>query len=194
MRRRFGRGRRRGSDGGSRSEPIDARGWFDRLNETGRLQSPLTLESAEDIPDDFAVLARGERDGGDLLVGFSPTSGGHASLAVLGHALRQESLPAGIVAISPRWSGADRRRLGLLGDLPTRFEAIEVPELGESGGIVVAESLEVAVPLATGPPMRASRSVERRTARMERATPRRISSPYIWPKRSLIPLKPSRSM
>ena len=132
MRRRFGRGRRRGATEASQ-QPIDAEGAFDRLREAGHAPAEgLVIERPEDVPEDFAVLARVEAEGATRILSYSPTSGGDALLAGLGHGLRQTEPPSEIVALSPVWSRADRGRLALVGG-DTALRAVGVPELGEAG-------------------------------------------------------------
>ena len=88
MRRRFGRGRMNRGQGEARGASIDAARWFDRIVAEGALPvSALTRVAEGEVPDGFAVLATGTtEEGGTLLVGFSPQSGGDAALATLAFA------------------------------------------------------------------------------------------------------------
>ena len=149
MRRRFGRGRRRGSAGAPESEPIDAASCFERLQQAGHVPAEgLSIEAPEDVPNDLAALARVEADGASQILSFSPTSGGDAVLAGLGHGLRQEVTPSEIVAISPVWSSADRRRLGLAAPDGVALRPLAVPELGEQEAVVAPESSDGSIALS----------------------------------------------
>ena len=136
MRRRLTRGRRgRASDEG-RTE-IDAAQVLPGLTELLRARS---LEAASDaeIPGHYALLAKGESEGGSpLLAAFSPSSGGDALLAAVSHALGQDGPYEGeVVAVAPQWDGPARRRLGLLRELAFPFRALAAPALAEGGEIV----------------------------------------------------------
>src|SRR6185503_18552248 len=119
MRRRFGRGRRSDSENGGRAAPIDpaqviAQILAARAVDAERLE-PVAVDG---VPAAFAALGVGENAAGrPVAVGFSPTRGADAALAVLalGARRRAASEPeATLFAVAPDWSGADRRRLALL--------------------------------------------------------------------------------
>ncbi len=82
MRRRFGRGRKRGSADDNAGAPLDAALWLQRISETGLAgDSALTPLTLPGVAPESAVL--GEAAGGELLVGYSPQGGGVAMFAVL---------------------------------------------------------------------------------------------------------------
>src|SRR5262245_31051213 len=157
MRRRCGRGRmNRGGQGGSgesRGAPIDAARWFERIVAEGVLPvSGLEKVAADDVPESFAVLGTGStEEGGTLLVGFSPRSGGDAALATLSHAQRllgEQGFTGESVALAPDWSIASRRRLELLRAPALRFRAMAASSLAEDGGEVASEPAEPPVGVA----------------------------------------------
>ncbi|MEM7413319.1 MAG: hypothetical protein AAF430_24015 [Myxococcota bacterium] len=118
MKRRFGRGRRRGNSEGT-PQPIDAAHWMARIVEVGAVPAanlePLEIEG---LPEHFAALGVGEDTSGQAIgVAFAPERGADAALAALalGSRRSQEDAPAPrLFAVAPDWSVADRRRLALL--------------------------------------------------------------------------------
>jgi hypothetical protein len=139
--------------GEARGAPIDATRWFERIVAEGILPvSALERVTAEGVPDSFAVLATGTtEEGGALLVGFSPKSGGDAALATLAHAQRllaEQGFTGESVALSPDWSIASRRRLELLRAPALRFRAMAASGLAEDGGEVASEPAEPPVVVA----------------------------------------------
>ena len=134
MRRRFGRGRKRGTSDGE-GATIDANRAFERIAEAGLASGEaLTPATVDDIPADFAVVATGGGDEPSLVVGYAPGDGGNAILATLAYAQRladDAGFTGHAVAIAPQWSIAARRRLSLLGDLPFQFRALAASALAE---------------------------------------------------------------
>jgi len=152
MRRRFGRGRRTRGSSDSKGAPIDAERWFERLIGEGIVNvQALEAVSADDVPASFAVVGRGERENGEpVLVGFAPSHGGDAALAVLAVAQRlaaEGNFEGEALAVAPQWSIAARRRLALVGELPFRFRALAASSLGENEGVVELEKTELSLPL-----------------------------------------------
>lgn len=148
MRRRFGRGRKRGSasDG---SAPIDAELWLSRIHEAG-LAPALEAVEIDGVSDGFAVLGVGEGEGRSVAVAFSPR-GEDAVLA----ALVLGSLRAGaavgsleVLAVAPQWTGNARRRLSLIGELPFRYRAVAAPGLSDGASDVEPETAEPSSVLA----------------------------------------------
>ncbi len=151
MRRRFGRGRRNHSDdeGRGRAAPIDAAQAFAqilsaRATDAERLE-PVELEG---VPAAFAVLGVGENAAGrPVAVGYAPTSGADAALAVLALAARRRGAgepDAGLFAVAPDWTGADRRRLALLSPrIP--LAAVAASALAPGGVRVAPEPREPAI-------------------------------------------------
>jgi len=149
MRRRFGRGRRNdSSDGGGRA-PIDpaqaiASVLAARVVDAERLE-PMPLDG---VPATFAVLGVGENASGrPVAVGFSPTRGADAALAVLALGARRRAAgepEASLFAVAPDWSGADRRRLALLSPrLP--LTALAASSLAPGGVRIAPEPREPAL-------------------------------------------------
>ncbi|MFP8880413.1 MAG: hypothetical protein VCE43_13640, partial [Myxococcota bacterium] len=143
MRRRFGRGRRSRSSGGSRTTSIDAARVFGKIIEA-KLVTTESLEpvSSDEIPDHYAAVGVGESEGGrKLIVAFAPDHGGDAALAGLAHA---QTLAAGdgfdgeVIAVCPQWSIAARRRLALLGQGTFSFSAIAASALADRENAVVS--------------------------------------------------------
>jgi hypothetical protein len=151
MRRRFGRGRRSDSEngGGRGGAPIDpaqaiAQVLAARAVDAERLE-PIPLDG---VPATFAALGVGENAAGrPVAVGFSPTRGADAALAVLalGARRRAASEPeANLFAVAPDWSGADRRRLALLSPrLP--LTALAASALAPGGVRIAPEPREPAL-------------------------------------------------
>src|SRR5262249_14349986 len=164
MRRRFGRGRRNRNEGEARGS-IDAARWRERIAATGLLAGALEPVAAEDVPDTLPALYASDGESGRMLVAFSPTHGGDAALAAL--AVGQRWAASGglaeAIALAPEWSGAARRRLGLVAATPFRFRALAASALAEDSAAVEAEAPDDALPLAArlvpappgGPPGRA---------------------------------------
>src|SRR5215470_16565584 len=148
MRRRFGRGRRNRSEGEARG--IDAERWRERIAASGLVAGALEPVAAEDVPDTLAALYAAEGESGRVLVAFSPTHGGDAALAAL--AVGQRWAASGglaeAIALAPEWSGAARRRLGLVAATPFRFRALAAAALAEESAAVEAEAPDDALPLA----------------------------------------------
>ncbi len=135
MRGRFGRRRTRGSK--PEGAAIEAH-WLDRIREAGLVPVPaLEPLSIDDVPDSFALVARGSaEDGTAWLVTFSPTSGGDALLAgvaAVTRLARDEAFGGRAVAVSPVWRAADRRRLAALAALPVGLRALPLAGDGEPG-------------------------------------------------------------
>jgi hypothetical protein len=139
--RRFSRKRRGGS-----ANSIDAKEWFGRLGEEGSVAATdLEILSHEEIPASYAAVGRGaDAAGAPYVVCFSPTDGGNALLAALATGTRlaaDEAYEGTVLAVSPQWSLAARRRLGLVrADLPFDLRTLAVPSLGEAGSGIEAES------------------------------------------------------
>jgi hypothetical protein len=139
--------------GETRSAAIDAPRWLDRILEAGVLPvTALERVAASEVPDHFALLATGATaEGGSLLLGFSPKSGGDAALATLAHAQRllaEQGFTGESVALAPDWSIASRRRLELLRAPALRFRAMAASALAEDAGEVTPEPAEPPVVMA----------------------------------------------
>ncbi len=143
MRRRFGRGRKGRSSGGSRTTSIDAARIFEKIVEA-KLVSTESLEpvNSEAFPDTYAAVGVGEGEGGrKLVVAFSPDHGGDAALAGLAHAqalAASEGFNGDVIAVCPQWSIAARRRLALLGQGDFSFRAIAASALADGENAVVS--------------------------------------------------------
>jgi hypothetical protein len=182
MRRRFGRGRRSDSEngGGRGGAPIDpaqaiAQVLAARAVDAERLE-PIPLDG---VPATFAALGVGENAAGrPVAVGFSPTRGADAALAVLalGARRRAASEPeANLFAVAPDWSGADRRRLALLSPrLP--LTALAASALAPGGVRIAPEPRE---PALIEPALLAAGSTARAIASRSRARSRasKVSRP-----------------
>jgi hypothetical protein len=146
MRRRFGRGRRRGSAGDAKGGAIDAPAMMQRIAASGlagvEALEPVALEG---VPEDFAALGVGE----DVVVGYSPHGGGEALLAVLALAASREGFAGTACAIAPSWSTAARRWLGLVTPRPYALRSLAAPQLQE--GQAEVEALAPADPLPVAP-------------------------------------------
>ncbi|HJO22447.1 MAG: hypothetical protein QF890_07140 [Myxococcota bacterium] len=143
MRRSFGR-RRGGRSNAPKPPAIDAKRWFERLTAEGHVHvAALEPIASDGVPAGFAALGAGESEAGErVLVGFSPTNGGDAALAVLAHAAELASdgnFSGKALAIAPRWPSAARRRLARVGQVGFEFCPLEVPSLGADGGAVEPE-------------------------------------------------------
>jgi len=146
MRRRFGRRRWRGGNGGesgSARPPIDG-SWLARIAEAG-LAGVARLEPVhfEDLPDWLCAVGVGEGSAGEkVIVSFAPGSGVAALLGAVVAGARLAAEPGfrgRVVAISPSWREVDRRLLGLVTGLPFELGALAAPSLAE-GGAVEAEA------------------------------------------------------
>ena len=142
MRRRFGRRRWRGGNGGesgSGRPPVDG-SWLARIAESG-LAGTARLEPLryEDVPDWLCVTGVGEGPAGEkVIVSFSPSSGVSALLGAMVAGARQAAEPGfrgRALAIAPSWRGIDRRLLGLVTGLPLELTALAASALGEEGGV-----------------------------------------------------------
>ncbi len=141
MRRRFGRGRRGKVGAEARGGRIDAARSLERIAAEGVVPArSLEPVADEGVPDDFAALGRGETEAGTpVLVGFSPSNGADAALAVLALAQRlaaDGSFEGEAIAVAPQWSIAARRRIALVGETPFRFSAVAATALAENGPTV----------------------------------------------------------
>ena len=142
MRRRFGRRRWRGGNGGesgSGRPPVDG-SWLARIAESG-LAGTARLEPLryEDVPDWLCVTGVGEGPAGEkVIVSFSPSSGVSALLGAMVAGARQAAEPGfrgRALAIAPSWREIDRRLLGLVTGLPLELTALAASALGEEGGV-----------------------------------------------------------
>ena len=143
--RRFARRRRSASSAGSSAAPIDAAHWMQRIvDEKVVAVSSLTPMAPGDVPASYAAIGAGENeDGSRLVVAFAPVSGGDAvlaALAVAGRLAEEEGFAGDVVAVSPHWTTAARRRLGLVGELPYRLRAVAAHSLLEGTRDVEPES------------------------------------------------------
>jgi hypothetical protein len=144
VRRRFGRRRKSTAAGEGKPAALDAARWLTRIVEDGVVAArELTPTDPVEIPENFAVVGVGEaQDGSRLVVAFAP-DGGNAALASLAVAsrLKEESNFEGeVVAVAPEWSGAARRRLGLIGELPFGFRALGSSSFVDGAAAVEAEA------------------------------------------------------
>ncbi len=143
MRRRFGRGRKSRTTGGSRAKDIDAASVFARIIEA-KLVPTEALEpvASDDIPDNYAMVGVGEGEGGrKLIVAFAPDHGGDAALAGLAHAqflAARDGFAGEVIAVCPQWSIAARRRLALLGQGTFSFRAIAASALADGENTIVS--------------------------------------------------------
>jgi len=100
----------------------------------------------EGVPPSFAALGTGQTEAGDrILVGFSPENGGDAALAALAYAVRcgeEDGSLGRVLAISPQWSTAARRRLFWIGETSFEFAAQAIPGSDGAGQAVPAERPE----------------------------------------------------
>jgi len=147
--RRFGR--RRGRPASSSNErSIDAAAELARIREAGIVTAgslePVPADGPDGVPAHFAAVGIGEdEDGRPLLVAFSPTSGGDAALAAASAALGREEPFAGTAwAVSPVWTSACLRRLGLLGELAFPLRPVAAPGLASGEGAPAPELPEAA--------------------------------------------------
>ena len=135
MRRRFGRGRRGRSGGDAKNPPIDAAQSMQQLVASGVTPvDSLTVVENEELPRHFAVIGEGtDPDGNSLLVGYSPTSGGDAALAVIAEAERRKAdgFSGDAFAVAPQWSTAARGQLQWLSPSGIRLRPIGVSSLGD---------------------------------------------------------------
>jgi len=148
MRRRFGRRRRNGGDDGGRSgggAPADPR-WLEQVVAAGLVAVPaLTPIDADELPAQLAVAGEGTTSEGDRVVVSVARSGGDALVGALAAATRlhdTEDFRGSVLAVAASWSGAARRRLGVVGDLPFPLRASAAPFLAESAGEIDPEPLE----------------------------------------------------
>jgi hypothetical protein len=99
--------------------------------EEGVVEVPsLEVIEHEDVPGDYAAVGIGEReDGTRVVVSFAPSLAGDALLAGVVTGSRLAGEEAGfsgeVVAVTPQWSTAARRRLGLLKQLPFSVRGAE---------------------------------------------------------------------
>jgi hypothetical protein len=144
MKRRFGRGRKT-NPGKSKSAPIDAARYFERIAAeeivAAKSLAPIT---SDEIPEHFAVVAEGESErGGRLVVAFAPRNGGDAALAGLAHAKSLASdgeFDGEVIAVCPQWSIAARQRLGLLAPQGFGFRAVAASSLADGESSVEVPS------------------------------------------------------
>ena len=112
---------------------------------------PVAAAMTPGLPTSFAVVGSSTTEAGErVLVGFAPRHGGDAVLAVLAVAQRlaeEEGFAGEALAVAPQWSGAARRRLAAVGELPFRFRALAASNLDEEGGAVRPELPDPASPL-----------------------------------------------
>src|SRR5262245_50508163 len=141
MRRRFGRRRWRGGNGGDGgSRPGIDPAWLARVAATG-LVDATSLEPLrfDDVPDWLCVVGAGPgADGSRRVVAFSPASGTAALLGAVAAGLRVAAEPGfrgSVLAVAPSWRGVDRRLLGLLAGLPFELVALAAPALGEERAV-----------------------------------------------------------
>jgi hypothetical protein len=105
-----------------------------------------TLEpvAIDDVPDHYAVVAVGtDADGKTLVVAYSPINGGDAALTGLAHAQRLAAnggFEGEVIAVSPQWSIAARRRLAYIGTAPFGFRAVAASSLAEGASAVEVET------------------------------------------------------
>jgi len=147
MRRRFGRGRKNVSTK-AKSAPIDAARCFETIvNEKVVNAAALDPVAMDEIPDHFAAVAVGERDGGGkLVVAYAPRHGGDAALAGLAYAQSlagEDGFQGEVVAVCPQWSIAARRRLGILAAPGFEFRAVAASALADGANAVEAPAAEM---------------------------------------------------
>ena len=152
MRRRFGRRRWGGGNGGP---SFDAARELARAVASGAVPADaLEPVDADEVPAAFAAMGVGtSREDEPLLVACSPESGGDAWLAALAVAARlvEERGFAGVAyAVSPSWPLAARRRLGLLRAGTLRLRARLDPSTPGAERDVAAEAPEAALPGPVG--------------------------------------------
>ncbi|MGH0030689.1 MAG: hypothetical protein ACQGVC_12920 [Myxococcota bacterium] len=149
MRRRFGRGRRRGSadEGNDTAAPIDGPALMAAIAESG-LAGSEAIE-AIDLPGvapGFAALGQG---GESTLVAASPRGGGEALFAALALARSREGFGGRVYAIAPSWSIEARRRIAALAPQGFEWKALAAPQLFE--GAAEVGPAPAAAPLAVAP-------------------------------------------
>ena len=154
MRRRFGRRRWRGGnggEGGGASRPGIDPSWLARV--AGGLVDAASLEPVrfDDIPDWLCVTGVGEApDGSRRVVALSPSSGAAALLGAIAAGLRVASEPGfrgRVLAVAPSWRETDRRLLGLVAGLPFELVALAAPGLGDERAVEPeAQAASFAVP------------------------------------------------
>jgi hypothetical protein len=148
MRRRFGRRRWGGGTGGDEGDRgLDPGRELARVVQAGVVPVE-TLEPVEgdEVPAALAAVGTGiTRDGDRVIVGVSPRSGADAWLGAVAVALRRRA-EAGfdglVMAVSPSWPLAARRRLSLLRPGLLRVQARLEPAMPEAAGEVAPEPLE----------------------------------------------------
>jgi hypothetical protein len=151
MRRRFSRRRRSG--GGDGRSPIDAASAIAKILEHKVVDTEsLDVFEAEDVPDSYAVLARGAgADGTRLLVSYAPL-GGDALLGAIAAGLTTQTedgaaFAGDVFAVAPTWTAAGLQRLGRVGPLPFRLRAITAPALAEGAAELEQDPWAPPIPL-----------------------------------------------
>jgi hypothetical protein len=148
MRRRFGRRRWGSGNGGDEGDRgLDPGRELARVVQAGvvPVEALEPVEVAE-VPSALAAVGTGTtRDGERVIVGVSPRSGADAWLGAVAVALQRRA-EAGfdglVVAVSPSWPLAARRRLSLLRAGLLRVQARLEPAMPEAAGEVAPEPLE----------------------------------------------------
>src|SRR5512144_2572276 len=138
MRRRFGRRRWRGGNGGEggASRPGIDPSWLARIAEAGLVDvAALDPVRFDDVPEALCATGVGTTASGDRrVVAFSPSSGAAALLGAVAAGLRVAAEPGfrgRVLAVAPSWRDTDRRLLGLVAGLPFELVALAAPGLGE---------------------------------------------------------------
>ena len=145
MIRRFSR-KRRGEGNKKSSETSDPGVWLARLGEAEEVPvTGLEVLADDSVPSRFALLARGEGEGGgSAVVAFSAREAGNALVAGLAAGMRlhaEESFEGHLYVVAPTWTLSARRRLGLVrAELPFQLHAVEAPGLRTEKQGVEAES------------------------------------------------------
>jgi hypothetical protein len=155
MRRRFGRRRWRGGNGGESGSgarpPVDA-SVLTRIAQAG-LAGAARLDPVrfEDVPDWLCATGVGEGAAGEkIVVAFAPASGFAALLGAVVTGARLAAEPGfrgRVLAVAPSWREIDRRLLGLVTGLPFELAAVAAPTLADDAGVEAepyAASLSVA--------------------------------------------------
>ena len=142
MRRRFGRRRWRGGNGGEggASRPGIDPSWLARIAEAGLVDvAALDPVRFDDVPEALCATGVGTTPSGDRrVVAFSPSSGAAALLGAMAAGLRVAAEPGfrgRVLAVAPSWRDTDRRLLGLVAGLPFELVALAAPGLGEERAV-----------------------------------------------------------
>ena len=142
MRRRFGRRRWRGGNGGEggASRPGIDPSWLARVAGAGLVDvASLDPVRFDDVPDSLCVVGVGQApDGSRRVVAFSPASGAAALLGAVAAGLRLAAEPGfrgRAIAVAPSWRETDRRLLGLVAGLPFELVGLAAPGLGEERAV-----------------------------------------------------------